>query len=220
MTRAAALACLVATAGCGGPVSSSRDGDDAPDTATEPDAGDPSGDDDADGVDVVGPACTDDSDCIEDEACPSVGGCDSDPCTDDRCRSETCTYIELEGCTPGYGIEYSYSACCPLRTLVLDESGTCAFTIDGEGARACDDVSPSFVTSIVEQASLAGFFSWGAEHCVPSSMGADFALRVTDGSRDNTVTCEAGACVGELCTLIDSIWAIMPSNWHDGCGCP
>jgi hypothetical protein len=218
MRRAAALAALIVLTACGGPVSSNRDGADTPDTPAESDGDDPF--EDADGEEVVGPACADDSECIEDEACPAIGGCDSNPCRDDRCRAERCTYIDLEGCSPGYRIEYRYSACCPQRTLVLDASGTCAFTVEGEGARSCDDVSPSFVTSVVEEASLVGFFSWGAEHCVPSSMEADFSLRITDGAEDNTVACEAGACVGELCPIIDSIWAIMPSNWHDGCGCP
>ena len=55
--------------------------------------------------------------------------------------------------------------------------------------------------------------------CVGGGSAADFSLTMADGRNFNTVSCEAGVCVGTLCHVLDHVWAIMPSNWHDGCGC-
>lgn len=225
MTRPAQVAARVAiaalAAGCGDILPR-----DESDTGTDEPAGD--GPAEVDGLDVpeapdveqeeVEPECFDDSDCTEDEACPSPGGCDGNPCRDDRCREGTCTYIDLEGCVEGYLLEYRYSACCPWRTLLIEPGGVCTFTIEGTGSSPCD-IPPSFLTSIVDQADLLGFFGWGAEHCVPSSMLTDFSLRMTDGTQDNTISCEDSSCVGDLCDLVTEIQVHMPSNWHEGCGC-
>jgi hypothetical protein len=216
----AAIAAGLLCAACGGKIERDRD------VAVEPDAPADALDSpveideepEEDG-DTEPSGCTHDDECTEDESCPMPGGCDGDPCRDDRCIDGTCTHVDLEGCSPDQRIEYTYAACCPARTLVLEPSGACTFTIEGSGASPCTDVTPAFLTSLVEQARAVGFFGWGTEMCVPSPTGADFSLHIVGGTDENTVTCTASSCVGALCNIIDSIWATMPSNWHDGCGC-
>ena len=216
--RRVIIAAAALAAACGGRIEAGNDAGDAheagPDTIA-PDA-DEDGQEDGTGEPT---GCTGDEECLEDESCPMPGGCDGDPCRDDRCVEGTCTHVDLEGCVPDQLLEYSYAACCPTRTLLLEPGGTCTFTIEGSGETPCTDVTPSFLTSLIEQADLVGFFTWGTEVCVPSGTGADFSLRIVSGADENTVTCEGSSCVGELCNIIDSVWATMPSNWQDGCGC-
>lgn len=215
----ASLVPLVLAAACGGKIASKNDGGGDPGPADGPVDSDEDVEAD-DSTEHEPTGCTGDDECTEDEACPAVGGCDGDPCRDDRCVDGTCRYVDIEGCSEGYVIEYRYSACCPWRTLAVDGAGACTFTIEGSPPERCDDVPPANVVSLVDAASGLGFFTWGAEHCVASSMQVDFSLRLSDGSEDNTVSCDDAACVGELCGLIDTIWTFMPSGWHEGCGCP
>jgi hypothetical protein len=167
----------------------------------------------------VGPYCLSDEDCLEDDACPGVGGCDGDPCRDDRCFGGQCLDMTIEGCHPGYLIEYAYSACCPERNLTISPDGRCYFEVEGEGIRRCDDVGPTYIQALVDHAWTLGFFDWGLGHCVPGETQADFSLHLKAGDYDNQVYCEQGVCVGELCNVLDGVWAALPSNWHDGCGC-
>ncbi|MBW2264241.1 MAG: hypothetical protein JRG91_19930 [Deltaproteobacteria bacterium] len=213
-----AIAAAAIAAACGGRIRTASDAGIEPDVLADTAAED--ADEDETGAEAdEPPGCGGDDECIEDESCPSPGGCDGDPCRDDRCVEGTCTFIDLEGCVPDQLLEYTYAACCPTRTLVLGPGGVCTFNVEGAGESPCSDVTPAFLASLIEQARTVGFFTWGTEVCVPSSMGADFSLHIEDGADANTVTCEASSCVGELCGIIDSVWATMPSNWHDGCGC-
>jgi hypothetical protein len=212
----AALLC----AACGGRIRSDHDAGAEPDAPSDADASPVDAQPDAEDDGHAEPSgCRSDDECVEDESCPMPGGCDGDPCRDDRCIDGTCAFVDLDGCVPDQLLEYTYAACCPTRTLVLEPGGACTFTIEGAGASPCTDVAPGFLSSLIEQARLVGFFDWGTEVCVPSPSGADFALRIMDGTDENTVSCSASSCVGELCNIIDSVWATMPSNWHDGCGC-
>ncbi len=170
-------------------------------------------------ITAVGPDCLADDDCRDDDACDVPGGCDGDPCRDDRCVVGQCMDVEIEGCDPGYQIEYSYSACCPERTLNIAPDGRCSFQIDGEPAQRCDDVSPIYVQRLVDHAGSLGFFYWDSGQCVPGVTQADFSLFMQSGEFDNWVFCEQGVCVGELCNILDGVWATLPSNWQDGCGC-
>jgi hypothetical protein len=170
-------------------------------------------------VTAVGPECLVDDDCTRDDACPGPGGCDGDPCRDDRCVLGQCLAIDVPGCDPRYMIEYTYAACCATRTLTLAPDGRCTFRIEGTGSARCDDVTPGYVQRLVEHASMQGFFEWDTGHCVPGETSADFALHMRATPYDHTVSCEEGVCVGELCNILDGVWATLPSNWHDGCGC-
>lgn len=170
-------------------------------------------------ITVAGPECLSDDDCWDDEACLTAGGCDGDPCRDDRCSAGECIDTVIEGCDPGYQIEYRYRSCCDWRTLTIAPDGRCTFQIDGEPARRCDDVSPLYIQTLVDHAGTLGFFYWGMGHCVPGETQADFSLYLQGGDFDNEVSCDQGVCVGDLCNVLDGVWATLPSNWHDGCGC-
>jgi len=167
---------------------------------------------------AIGPSCTLDEECLEDDACPGVGGCDGDPCRDDRCLSGQCIYTGIEDCDPGYMIEYGYASCCARRTLVLAPDGRCTFQVEGGASQRCTDIAPSYLRNLVNRAYVLGFFDWGLGHCVPGATAADFDLYMRAGSYDNWLYCE-GVCVGELCSILDGVWALMPPNWQDGCGC-
>lgn len=171
------------------------------------------------GLTPVEPECLVDDDCLEDDACDVFGGCDGDPCRDDRCVAGACVDVEIEDCDPGYQIEYSYSACCAERTLILAPDGRCTFQIEGEEAQRCDDVAPVYLQRLVDHAATLGFFYWGGGQCVPGETQADFSLYMQAGDFDNQVFCEQGVCVGELCNILDGVWATLPPNWQDGCGC-
>ncbi len=168
-------------------------------------------------VDVA--MCNDDLGCMMDEACGVFGGCDADPCTDDRCMSGRCVLGDVPGCDPGYVLEYSYSACCPTRTLAMAPDGRLTFTIEGADPVVYDYVAPAYLASLVNRAGAVGFFGWDHGRCVPGESASDFSLSMSDGVHVNTISCEAGVCVGQLCDVLDNVWAVMPSNWQDGCTC-
>lgn len=163
--------------------------------------------------------CTGDLDCLTDEACAVWGGCDGDPCADDRCVSGRCRLVDVEGCDPGYTVSYTFSACCALRTLDVAPDGRLTFAVEGSDPFIYDFVTPGYLQSIVDRAAAVGFFGWEGERCVPGETAADFSLFMTDGSGGRTISCDDGVCVGRLCDVVDTVWAIMPPHWHDGCGC-
>ena len=170
-------------------------------------------------ITAVGPDCLVDDDCLADDACDVPGGCDGDPCRDDRCVVGQCMDVDIEGCDPGYQIRYSYSACCPERILSLAPDGRCTFQIEGEPALRCEDIAPVYLKRLVDHAGTLGFFYWDGDQCVPGVTQADFSLYMQAGDFDNHVICEQGVCVGELCNVLDGVWATLPPNWQDGCSC-
>lgn len=168
---------------------------------------------------VEDPGCVDDLGCLTDETCAVFGGCDANPCTDDRCVEGRCELTDVDECDPGYVVHYSYSACCATRALDVAPDGRLTFQIEGQDPVVYDHIAPAYLQSIVDRASSVGFFGWDRARCVGGETEADFSLYMTDGMGSNTVACQDGVCVGRLCDVIDTVWAIMPSNWHDDCGC-
>jgi hypothetical protein len=164
-------------------------------------------------------ACEDDLACLTDESCDVWGGCDANPCTDDRCVAGRCALMGVASCDPDYVLEYSVSACCPTRHLGISPDGRVTYQVEGEDPVITDFLSPLYLHGTIDRAGAAGFFGWSEGRCVPGESAADFSLTMSDGESTNTVSCTQGVCVGQLCHVLDSVWAVMPPNWYDGCGC-